>query len=79
MIWLLLTGHQDQKIDEEEEGEVDEDEEEVLKKSSEGKDNDVEVVQAEKKEAVGQVCFAPITRTVFWIRELNTNLSVLDG
>lgn len=60
---------------------MEEDEEEVVKKSSEGKDGDGE--KAEKQEAGGQVWFAPVTRTVFWPRELNTNwlvsVRLLDG
>lgn len=71
------AGHRGQSSDEEEEGEVEEYEEEVVKKSSEGKDDDNdgggEVDKAEKQEAAGQVLFAPVTRTVFWSRERNTN------
>lgn len=61
---LLLTGHRDQRSEEEddEEGEVDEDEEQTVKKTTEEKDSDGEVEQRERK-ADRQVAFPPITQT----------------
>lgn len=43
---------------------MEEDAEEVVKKSSEKKDSDEDAAKAENKEAGGQVWFAPLTRGV---------------
>lgn len=75
----MIAGHRGERSDEEEEGEVEEDAEEVVKKGSEKKDSDGEAAKAENKEPGDQVWFAPITRRVCWSRELNADWSVFVG